>query len=259
MKKLYSLLALVAFSASVNAQNLVNNPTFDDGLNGWTAGFTTTYTLPTLVAGDGSDGANSVQYIPTATNGFYQEIPITAGAPLNISFWYKATGDGTDARIWSNYKDAAGTIIYQNGQSSAVGDPLRTDNSYLPTSDVWVQHNISVTTPANVTVFALAVRAYNGGTVSFDQFSVTQTPLSVSQNAIAGLDIYPNPVTNGVLNINTTANDAKNVMIYDVLGKQVVNTTISGNTVNVANLKNGVYIVKITENGKTATRKLVIR
>jgi hypothetical protein len=44
-----------------------------------------------------------------------------------------------------------------------------------------------------------------------------------------------------------------------VLGKQVVNTTISGSTVNVANLKNGVYIVKITENGKTATRKLVIR
>ena len=83
--------------------------------------------------------------------------------------------------------------------------------------------------------------------------------LATSQNAIAGLDIYPNPVTNGTLNINTTANDAKNVVIVDILGKQVVNTTISGSTVNVANLKNGVYIVKITENGKTATRKLVIR
>lgn len=90
-------------------------------------------------------------------------------------------------------------------------------------------------------------------------FGTYSPNLATSQNAIAGLDIYPNPVTNGVLNINTTANDAKNVVVYDVLGKQVVNTTISGSTVNVANLKNGVYIVKITENGKTATRKLVIR
>jgi hypothetical protein len=90
-------------------------------------------------------------------------------------------------------------------------------------------------------------------------FGTYSPNLSVKQNAIAGLDIYPNPVTNGVLNINTTANDAKNVVIVDILGKQVVNTTISGSTVNVANLKNGVYIVKITENGKTATRKLVIR
>lgn len=82
--------------------------------------------------------------------------------------------------------------------------------------------------------------------------------LSVNQNSIEGLKVYPNPVTNGTLFINTASDATKTVAIYDVLGKQVINTTTQ-NAVNVASLNNGVYIVKITEEGKTATRKLVIR
>ncbi len=89
--------------------------------------------------------------------------------------------------------------------------------------------------------------------------SVTDGSLSVGENNISGLKMYPNPVSNGTLYINTNANAEKTVVIFDVLGKQVVNTTTSTNAVNVSNLKGGVYIVKITEEGKTATRKLVIR
>jgi hypothetical protein len=82
--------------------------------------------------------------------------------------------------------------------------------------------------------------------------------LSVAQNQIDGLKIYPNPVTNGTFYINTNTDSTKQVIVYDVLGKQVVQTATT-NAVNVSNLKGGVYIVKITEEGKTATRKLVIR
>jgi hypothetical protein len=59
--------------------------------------------------------------------------------------------------------------------------------------------------------------------------------------------------------IDTNANAEKSVIVFDVLGKQVLNTKTTTNAVNVANLKSGVYIVKITEEGNTATRKLVIR
>ncbi|RZK03761.1 MAG: T9SS type A sorting domain-containing protein [Flavobacterium sp.] len=89
--------------------------------------------------------------------------------------------------------------------------------------------------------------------VPFGQFT-----LGVKQNSIEGLKVYPNPVTNGTLYINTTANASKEVVIYDVLGKQVVKTTTE-NAVNVSKLNAGVYIVKVTEEGKTATRKLVIK
>lgn len=76
---------------------------------------------------------------------------------------------------------------------------------------------------------------------------------------IAGLKVYPNPVTNGNLFITSNSDEAKQVVIFDVLGKQVAKATVTNQPVNVAALSGGVYMIKITENGKTATRKLVIR
>lgn len=97
-------------------------------------------------------------------------------------------------------------------------------------------------------------------TIAFDELRVaTTTPdlLSVAQNEITGLNVYPNPASN-VLFIETELNDVKNIAIYDLLGKQVLNTTTASTEVNVSNLNSGLYIVKITEAGKTATKKLVI-
>ena len=88
---------------------------------------------------------------------------------------------------------------------------------------------------------------------------VTGAALGTSINNITGLKVYPNPVSNGTLFIETSANAEKTVTVYDVLGKQVLNTTTSNNAINVASLHTGVYIVNITEEGKTASRKLVIK
>lgn len=88
---------------------------------------------------------------------------------------------------------------------------------------------------------------------------VTSAVLSVRENNIAGLKLYPNPVVNGKLYISSDLNSEKAVAIYDVLGKQVLQARIENETVNVSGLNSGVYIVKIIEQGKTATRKLVIK
>ena len=88
---------------------------------------------------------------------------------------------------------------------------------------------------------------------------VTGINLGVKNNSITGLKVYPNPITNGKLFIETSVNAEKAVVIFDILGKQVLNTTTLTNEVNVSKLNAGVYVVKITENGNTATRKLVIR
>uniref|UniRef100_UPI00404B8472 lamin tail domain-containing protein n=1 Tax=Flavobacterium sp. TaxID=239 RepID=UPI00404B8472 len=75
-------------------------------------------------------------------------------------------------------------------------------------------------------------------------------------NAIVGLKMYPNPATDNIT-IQTPANLIKNVAIYNVLGKEVLNTMTTEN-VSISSLNAGIYIVKITENGITATRKLII-
>lgn len=102
----------------------------------------------------------------------------------------------------------------------------------------------------NITVDELRI------TTSITDLGLT---LGVKENNIAGLKIYPNPVSNGTLFIETAANAEKTVTVFDVLGKQVLSTTTSDNAVNVSSLHTGVYIVNITEEGKTASKKLVIR
>jgi hypothetical protein len=102
--------------------------------------------------------------------------------------------------------------------------------------------------------------AGSNGMFAIDNFSLTiNDPLSVKQNSIAGLNIYPNPVSNGTLYITSNSSEAKSVAVYDVLGKQVLNTKTSSNAVNVSNLTGGVYFVKVTEDGKTDTKKLIIQ
>lgn len=71
--------------------------------------------------------------------------------------------------------------------------------------------------------------------------------------------MYPNPVSNGRVYISTKNDDEKEIMIFDLLGKKVLHVTLNSRELNVSNLTPGVYIIKITEQNATATRKLIIR
>ncbi len=85
-------------------------------------------------------------------------------------------------------------------------------------------------------------------------------PASKSQEtSIEGLSFYPNPVTNGKVYISSRLNGDKQIAIFDVLGKKVLQTLLTSRELNVASLSPGVYIIKIEEGDATATRKLIVR
>ena len=74
-----------------------------------------------------------------------------------------------------------------------------------------------------------------------------------------GLGFYPNPVSNGKIYITSKSGLDKEVFIFDVLGKKVLQTVTSSKEVNVSALSPGVYIIRITEGELTATRKLIVK
>lgn len=76
---------------------------------------------------------------------------------------------------------------------------------------------------------------------------------------IEGLNLYPNPVSNGKVYITSKNDLDKEITIFDVLGKKVLQTSISSKELNIANLTRGVYIIKINEAESTATRKLIVK
>ena len=77
--------------------------------------------------------------------------------------------------------------------------------------------------------------------------------------SIEGLNLYPNPVSNGKVYITTKNDSDKEIIIFDVLGKKVLQTTMSSKELNISNLSPGVYIIKIDEDQATATRKLIVK
>lgn len=83
--------------------------------------------------------------------------------------------------------------------------------------------------------------------------------LSTGDFKTTNFSIHPNPTNTGFVNITTTSNEAINVTVFDILGKQVISQTLNNNRLNVSNLNTGVYILKLNQNGATTTKKLVIK
>jgi hypothetical protein len=77
--------------------------------------------------------------------------------------------------------------------------------------------------------------------------------------SIEGLSLYPNPVTTGKVYITSRKDSEKEIIIFDVLGKKVLQTKISSRELNISNLTPGVYIIKIIEEGATSSRKLIVQ
>ena len=95
-------------------------------------------------------------------------------------------------------------------------------------------------------------------TFVFCLFSVA-TFAQDGKQQVDALGFYPNPVSNGKVYITSKTSLDKEVLIFDVLGKKVLQTTISSRELNISSIPPGVYIIKITEGDTTATRKLIVR
>ena len=83
--------------------------------------------------------------------------------------------------------------------------------------------------------------------------------LGIVNNSASNLSIYPNPISNGKLFISSSSNLEKDVVIYTTLGQQVLQDKTVSEAINVSNLSQGTYFVKITEAGLTTTKKLIIK
>lgn len=158
--------------------------------------------------------------------------------------------DGTDVTITAptDFEVSLDDITFTSNVTLTAFDGTATDvyvrlatglalNTY--TGDVEIDGG-GITTPITINV---------SGEVTKD--------LSTKENNIEGLNIFPNPA-NDVLNITSNNTADKNVQLFDLTGKKVLDvTTVS--TVNVSTLKAGIYVAKINEAGKTATRKVIIK
>lgn len=105
--------------------------------------------------------------------------------------------------------------------------------------------------------WGIATSAYGDGDLGTPG-AVNDFSLSVDDNEINGFSVYPNPINNNTFVIRFLNSTPKSISIFDILGKNVINKTVNNEEIiDVSNLKSGIYILKVEENGKSITRKLI--
>ena len=107
--------------------------------------------------------------------------------------------------------------------------------------------------------YIILVSAFLFSASAMAQDNKTAPVNKTQENTIEGLSIYPNPTNGDKIFIVSKLSLDKEIEIFDVLGKRVLQTTISSRELNIGNLNAGVYIIKIREGEASATRKLIVK
>jgi hypothetical protein len=121
----------------------------------------------------------------------------------------------------------------------------------------WQTGTATLTTNTNVQLVIEGRTNASAEAFWFDNI-IFDGSLSVDSQTNSQFAVYPNPASKGYVNITSKVSGAKNVSIFDVLGKQVVNTTLAGDRLDISALDSGVYIVKIEQGKASTTKKLVV-
>lgn len=74
------------------------------------------------------------------------------------------------------------------------------------------------------------------------------------------ISVYPNPATNN-FTVNLPTASTANVELFNIVGQKVYNDVVNELTVhvNVSELKPGIYMLKVTQDNKTYTTKVVVK
>ena len=82
---------------------------------------------------------------------------------------------------------------------------------------------------------------------------------SIEDNEILEMFVYPNPVDGNYITILSPVEGLKEIQIYSVTGRKVLETITNENSLDVGSLNSGFYILKVSINGQSKTSKLVIK
>ena len=84
------------------------------------------------------------------------------------------------------------------------------------------------------------------------------TGLSTTDNEKLDMRIYPNPVNENFVTIISPVQGLKEIEVYSVTGRKLMDTRTYKSTLNLSSFNSGIYMVKVTINGQSKVSKLVV-
>jgi len=279
MKKLYILLFTILISAvSFGQSDLIITGVFDGPLTQGTPKGVELYVLADITDlsiyglgsannGGGTDGEEFTFPADAATAGDFIYV---ASEAIEFNNFFGFASNYTSGAMAINGDDAI--ELFKDGSVVDLFGDINTDGTGQAWDhlDGWAYRNDETgpNTTFNVANWTFSgINVFDGKTSnadaapnSFPNKSYTAPTASVVENQIEGFTLYPNPVTRGEFVITSNSNLEKNIEIYSVIGKQVYSKLVKSNeAIDISNLTAGFYMVRVEEEGKLATRKLIVR
>lgn len=158
-----------------------------------------------------------------------------------------------------NFLDADGTATFATGTNYDISDGV--DTAIMRTNFFDADYIGEVIPQGTLPAMVGIASHFNGEGQIFprDTDDLDGTTLSVEDfETDTKINIYPNPATDHFY-VNVT--NSSQIEVFSIIGKKVIQTQVSNqNTpISIRNLKAGVYIIKITQDGNTTTKKLIVR
>ena len=110
-----------------------------------------------------------------------------------------------------------------------------------------------------VPIYVAFVMTNNDGDDWYIDDVCVQAGLSTTDNEILDMMVYPNPVDGNYVTILSPVEGLKEIQVFTVTGRKVMDTAINGNTLDVSSFNSGFYMLKVTINGQSKISKLVVR
>lgn len=99
-----------------------------------------------------------------------------------------------------------------------------------------------------------------GGNPQVTSRSLADLTLSSDEFSIDSFSVFPNPTSTGFVSIKTQTNETLDVSVFDILGKEVLNQEVDNNVqLNVSGLTSGIYLMRISQDSNSVTKKLIIK
>lgn len=82
--------------------------------------------------------------------------------------------------------------------------------------------------------------------------------LGVDSKSLTNVSITPNPSKSGYVTIKAQDSGTKSIELYDMLGRNVINTTLNSDVLDVSSVRSGLYLLKVSIEDRSSTTKLII-
>jgi hypothetical protein len=138
------------------------------------------------------------------------------------------------------------------------------DQTWLTVGTLTGSGNATITLTAAVNT----VTSTRSATVTVSASGANNQIITVTQDAsttgineitVRNIDVYPNPVTNGLINFTVSNSSIKQVEIFDAIGKRIMSINTSLSAIDVKELKAGIYIIKVKDGNQISTSKFVVK